>query len=89
MDKPPAKFAISLRDAIWIGALLVSIGIQWAQNSATKDDLATFKLRYEREVVPRGEQVQMNKVLEERLGGIQDKLLDIKAQLVDIKLKQK
>lgn len=70
---------------IQIGILLVSLGtiygILSTQVSTVRLDLITFQTRYEREVVPRSEHIQMNSVLEQRLQSILERQLEAQKQV--------
>lgn len=60
---------ISIRDAISYGLLLLSAGTVYGILSTR---VSTLESRYDREVVPRAEHLQMNMVLEQRLESIID-----------------
>lgn len=83
---------ISIRDAIYIGGLLLSMGtiygIIGSRISTLETNLAQTNQRYEREVVPRSEHIQMNAVLEQRLQAIIDsqKLADRQIEQIQTKL---
>ncbi len=78
---------LSLRDYIYIAGLLISIGIQVAQITSLRNDLATLQARYDREVVPRAEHIQMNAVLEQRLQSISERQVESQKQLNQVELK--
>ncbi len=78
---------LSLRDYIYIAGLLISIGIQVAQITSLRNDLVTLQTRYDREVVPRAEHIQMNAVLEQRLQSISERQVESQKQLNQVELK--
>lgn len=84
--KETGTVSVSLRDI----ALITLTLIGWAANYATlssrvtadEQTLAQLQSRYEREVVPRSEHIEMNKRLEERLAQIDNELQNINRQMV-------
>lgn len=83
--------AISMRDAIYIGTLLLSMGTIYGimnnRVSTFETGLAQLNQRYDREVVPRSEHVQMNAVLEQRLNAIIESQKQSDRQIESIQLK--
>ena len=85
--KESGSVNVSLRDI----ALVTLTLIGWAANYATlssrvladEQAIAQLQSRYEREVVPRSEHIEMNKRLEERLGQIENELQNITRQIVN------
>lgn len=77
-------YSFNLRDAIYIAAFLVSLGIQWARVGNVENRLTTLESRYAVEVVPRQEHMQMNNVTEERWRSVGDRLTHVEGQLEGI-----
>lgn len=82
---------ISIRDAIYIGGLLLSMGTIYGiignRISTLETNLNQSTQRYEREVVPRAEHVQMNAVLEQRLSSIIESQHQADKQIESMQLK--
>lgn len=84
MSKDHGSVNVSIRDMVLLAATLAG----WAFNYATlssrvnADEKAIIDLqqRYEKEVVPRTEHVEMNRRLDERLGRIETDIGEIKLQ---------
>lgn len=80
-----------MRDAIYAGLLLLSAGttygIMSTRVSALESAQAQITTRYEREVVPRQEHLQMNAVLEQRLQAIIDSQQQLDHQITSIQSK--
>jgi ABC-type transport system involved in Fe-S cluster assembly fused permease/ATPase subunit len=68
-----------------IAILLVSLGTIYGiiatKISTVEVNLNTFQQKYEREVVPRAEHIQMNGVLEQRLQSILERQLEVQNQM--------
>lgn len=83
--------AISIRDAIYIGGLLLSMGTMYGiignRISTLEANFQQAATRYEREVVPRAEHVQMNAVLEQRLSAIIESQKQSDKQIESIQMK--
>lgn len=102
---------ISIRDAIYIGTLILGMGTTWgifssrisnteaaikamepiaSRQPALELSIRTLEQRYDKEVVPRQEHLQMNAVLEQRLQSIIDnqKRTDEQMNSVQSKLDQ-
>lgn len=77
----------TLRDYIYVGGLLLAIGAQVAQISNVRSDMNALQGRYDREVVPRQEHIQMNAVLEQRLQSISERQVESQKQLNQVELK--
>lgn len=94
MNKQGSASALSIRDVIQIGILLISMGtiygIMSNRLATTESNLQDFQRRYEREVVPRAEHIQMNAVLEQRLSAIieSQKNQDGKIESIELKIDQ-
>src|SRR5262249_53972171 len=83
-DRPMDRLSLSVRDVVGILLILATIIFNYATMTGRADNLqqriAAIEGRYEREVVPRTEHVQMNLRLEERLGRIELQLNQLLAR---------
>lgn len=74
-----------------IAILLISMGTMYGVISSrlagNEHELIQFMARYEREVVPRSEHLQMNAVLEQRLQGIVDRQIESQKQIEGLQAK--
>lgn len=77
-------YSFNLRDGVYVGALLISIGVQWSRVGNIETKLAALETRYSTEVVPRQEHMQMNNVTEERWRSVGDRLTHVEGQLESI-----
>lgn len=72
---------ILLQIFLMILSLGTMYGIFQTRLSTQESSLVQFEQRYEREVVPRSEHVQMNGILEQRLIGIIDRQVEEQKQI--------
>jgi len=83
----PASVNVSIRDLAIVAVTLIGWVANYAALSsrvaAQEQAIAQIQARYEREVVPRSEHIEMNKRLEERLGAIETELQNITRQIVN------
>lgn len=77
----------TFRDYLYIGGIILSMGTQLAQVNSLRNELTTLQSRYDREVVPRQEHMQMNAVLEQRLQGISERQVEGQKQLNQVEMK--
>lgn len=62
-------------------------GILSARLASNESNLIQFQARYEREIVPRSEHLQMNALLEQRLQSIADRQIDAQKQIEALQAK--
>jgi hypothetical protein len=79
--------ALALNIAIMLVALGTTYGILSSRISGMEKDMLAFESRYEREVVPRSEHLQMNAVLEQRLQSIMERQIESQKQVESMQSK--
>jgi hypothetical protein len=79
--------ALVLQCVILLITLGTTYGVLSSRIIANEKDLIAFEARYEREVVPRSEHLQMNAVLEQRLQSITDRQIESQKQIEGLQVK--
>lgn len=79
--------ALVLQCVILLITLGTTYGILSSRIGSNEKDLVQFMARYEREVVPRSEHLQMNAVLEQRLQSITDRQIESQKQIESLQAK--
>lgn len=77
MRKTPQTPQLSVKDYILIGGILMTLG-------ASQFQIANLQARYDREVVPRSEHIQMNSVTEERWRAVDARLTEVQQDMKEM-----
>src|SRR5712675_3082877 len=85
MTRKITSASVSMRDIIYIGILLVTSGVQYglmsAKIEASNTSFRSLETRFDKEVVPRAEHLQMNATLDARLLAIVERQLQAQKEI--------
>lgn len=91
MPKEQRNALLSPALVLNVGILLVSLGMTYgvlnSRISSIEKDLIGFQSRYDKDVVPRSEHLQMNATLEQRLQGIVERQIESQKQVEALQAK--